>query len=69
MVCLALRNQHGLETVVLSGGVWQNMFLLRRAASRLEQDGFEVLVHRQVPANDGGLALGQALIAAAQPQE
>jgi hydrogenase maturation protein HypF len=67
MVCRALRDQHGLETVVLSGGVWQNMFLLTRAVARLQQDGFTVLTHRQVPSNDGGLALGQALIAAAQP--
>jgi hydrogenase maturation protein HypF len=66
MICRELRRQHGLNQVVLSGGVWQNMFLLRRAISRLEQDGFIVLVHRQVPANDGGLALGQALIAASQ---
>jgi hydrogenase maturation protein HypF len=66
VVCQELRRQHGIQQVVLSGGVWQNMFLLTRAISRLEQDGFIVLVHRQVPANDGGLALGQALIAAAQ---
>ncbi len=66
LACRELRRQHGLQQVVLSGGVWQNMFLLNQAASRLEQDGFTVLVHRQVPANDGGLALGQALIAAAQ---
>jgi hydrogenase maturation protein HypF len=67
MVCRALRDQHGLEQIVLSGGVWQNIFLLKGALARLQQDGFKVLVHRQVPANDGGLALGQALIAAAQP--
>ena len=65
-VCHDLRRQHGLHQVVLSGGVWQNMFLLKQAASRLQQDGFTVLVHRQVPTNDGGLALGQALIAANQ---
>ena len=66
LVCQELRRQHGIQQVVLSGGVWQNMFLLTRAISHLEQNGFIVLVHRQVPANDGGLALGQALIAAAQ---
>jgi len=65
-VCQELRRQHTLSQIVLSGGVWQNMFLLRRAISRLEQDGFTVLVHRQVPTNDGGLSLGQALIAASQ---
>jgi len=66
LVCQELRRQHALEQVVLSGGVWQNMFLLQRAVSCLEQAGFTVLTHQQVPANDGGLALGQALIAAAQ---
>jgi hydrogenase maturation protein HypF len=66
MVCRELRRQHTLSQVVLSGGVWQNMFLLKQAASRLQQDGFTLLLHQQVPANDGGLALGQALIAAAQ---
>ncbi len=64
MVCQELRRQHALEQVVLSGGVWQNVFLLKRAVSRLEQAGFTVLTHQQVPTNDGGLALGQALIAA-----
>ena len=41
MVCRELRGQHGLEGVVLSGGVWQNMFLLKGALARLEQDGFK----------------------------
>ena len=66
LVCNQLRAQHGLQQVVLSGGVWQNMFLLEQAISRLQQDGFTVLLHHQVPTNDGGLALGQALIASAQ---
>jgi hydrogenase maturation protein HypF len=47
--------------------VWQNMFLLNQTQSWLQADGFTVLVHQQVPTNDGGLALGQAVIAAAQP--
>ncbi len=58
------RDSHRLSKVVLSGGVWQNRTLLTRAAELLEQDGFETLAHRVVPANDGGLALGQATIAA-----
>jgi hydrogenase maturation protein HypF len=66
-VCRKLRAQHGLDQVVLSGGVWQNMFLLNQTQSWLQADGFTVLVHQQVPTNDGGLALGQAVIAAAQP--
>ena len=62
--CAALRDRSGLSMVALSGGVWQNMLLLARAVARLEALGFMVLVHRQVPANDGGLALGQAAVAA-----
>lgn len=52
-----------IRHVVLSGGVFQNAYLSRRARSLLEADGFEVFTHRQVPANDGGLALGQAVLA------
>ena len=54
------------KTVALSGGVLQNRVLLEQLVMRLERDGFSVLTHRQVPANDGGLALGQAAIAAAR---
>jgi len=57
------RESSGLETVALSGGVFQNMLLLERAVAGLEGDGFRVLVHRQVPCNDGGVSLGQAAIA------
>ena len=54
------------RTVALSGGVLQNRVLLEQLVTRLERHGFTVLTHRQVPANDGGLALGQAAIAAAR---
>ena len=54
------------KTVALSGGVLQNRVLLEQLLMRLERDGFSVLTHRQVSANDGGLALGQAAIAAAR---
>ena len=55
-----------IDTVALSGGVFQNRILLEQVVTRLERCGFTVLKHRRVPANDGGLALGQAVIAAAR---
>jgi hydrogenase maturation protein HypF len=60
------RDLTGVSRVVLSGGVWQNMLLLDRAIRALEQAEFEVQIHRVVPANDGGIALGQAAVAAAR---
>ena len=55
-----------VKMVALSGGVFQNKVLLEQVTMRLEQSGFDVLTHRLVPSNDGGLALGQAAIAAAR---
>jgi len=52
-----------IRNVVLSGGVFQNAYLTRRSRRVLEADGFTVFTHSQVPANDGGLALGQAVLA------
>lgn len=54
-----------IERVALSGGVFQNRFLLLALKSALAQDGFDVLCHQHVPPNDGGLALGQAIIGCA----
>ncbi len=54
----------GIQSVALSGGVWQNITLLRRTLSLLQEGGFKVYIHRDVPTNDGGLSLGQAAIAA-----
>ncbi len=51
----------GEETVLLTGGCFQNALLLDHAAEALEQSGFAVHTHRQVPPNDGGLALGQVM--------
>jgi len=65
-VCMALQAEEGLRKVVLSGGVWQNMLLLGSTAQQLEQAGFKVYLHRQVPTNDGGLSLGQAAVAASR---
>lgn len=62
-VCLRIRRMEGLNRVCLSGGVFQNMVLLERAVTGLRRDGFEVFLHALVPSNDGGLALGQAVIA------
>lgn len=55
-----------IKTVALSGGVFQNKVLLEQVITRLEAQEFKVLTHSQAPANDGGLALGQAAIAAAR---
>lgn len=52
-----------LQNVVLSGGVFQNVYLAERCQSLLEEEGFQVFTHHQVPANDGGLSLGQAVLA------
>ena len=64
-LALWLAETIGMRTVALSGGCWQNRILLRWTHERLVSAGFEVLIHRQVPANDGGLSLGQAAIALA----
>ncbi len=58
------RASSGIGVVALSGGCFQNRLLLAASIDRLERNGFAVLVHRRAPANDGGLALGQAVIAA-----
>ncbi len=60
------RDQRRLNRVALSGGVFQNMFLLERARRMLAADGFEIFTHSRVPANDGGISLGQAAVANAR---
>ncbi len=60
---VAVRRELGITTVGLTGGVFQNARLVTTARHRLERAGCSVLTHRLVPANDGGLALGQVLIA------
>ncbi len=63
-VCRLARRRHDIGTIALSGGTFQNAMLADRTAERLSEDGFSVLLHRQVPCNDGGLCLGQAAVAA-----
>jgi hydrogenase maturation protein HypF len=62
-ICQLIANETGITQVALSGGVFQNRLLLRKTVSLLENNGFEVFTHRQVPCNDGGISLGQAVIA------
>ncbi len=68
IVCVARRSRelYGLNRVALSGGVFQNMILLRQTRRLLEEDKFEVLIHRRVPTNDAGISFGQAAVANAQ---
>jgi hydrogenase maturation protein HypF len=61
--CFRIRADTGMERVVLTGGVFQNMILLEALCDSLEALGFQVYTHSRVPANDGGIALGQAVIA------
>jgi hydrogenase maturation protein HypF len=58
-----LRDRTGIDRVVLTGGCFQNRILLEGCTHELEKAGFEVFTHRRVPTNDGGVALGQAVIA------
>ncbi len=64
-LCDAVRKENGLNRVVLSGGCFQNAMLLTGLIRALEEHSFEVFSHEQVPTNDGGIALGQAVAAAA----
>ena len=63
-VILRVARLAGLPRVVLTGGCFQNGFLLSLARRRLEEGGFTVYTHRDIPPNDGGLSLGQAVVAA-----
>ncbi len=63
-ICQEARDIYAIDEVALSGGVWQNKTLLMKTTSLLSQSGFSIYFHRQVPPNDGGIALGQAIVAA-----
>jgi hydrogenase maturation protein HypF len=62
--CARAASEHGVEQVVLSGGVFQNRRLLAETASGLEAAGLRVLVPERLPCNDGGIAYGQVAVAA-----
>ena len=62
-MCRTIRLESRLDRVVLSGGVFQNTLLLELVFCGLEEAGFEVYTHHLVPTNDGGISLGQAVIA------
>jgi len=62
-LCEEIREERGLNRVALSGGVFQNALLLSGLSKNLGKSGFQVLSHTLVPTNDGGIALGQAVVA------
>ena len=63
-VCVLGRAETGVDQVVLSGGVFQNALLLEEVPAALAAEGFRVFRHARVPANDGGISLGQLAVAA-----
>jgi hydrogenase maturation protein HypF len=65
---VAVAQAAGEPVVALSGGCFQNRRLTEQAAARLRQTGFTVLLHRQVPPNDGCISLGQVAVAASKIQ-
>jgi len=63
VLCKQIEKENNLHHIALSGGVWQNQYLLRKTCQILDKEGFSVLIHHNVPPNDGGISLGQAVIA------
>ena len=64
--CAELSAATGVSRVALSGGVFQNVLLTTSVVEGLREQGLEALLHRRVPCNDGGISLGQAVIAASR---
>jgi hydrogenase maturation protein HypF len=62
-ICGSIREDSGLNEVVLSGGVFQNCFLLKKICCNLKKNKFQVYTHKDLPTNDGGVAVGQIIIA------
>lgn len=63
-LCTKIRQRTGLGRIALSGGVFQNTFLLGRLLRILQTNGFDVFMHKNLPPNDGGISLGQSMVAA-----
>jgi hydrogenase maturation protein HypF len=63
-VCEIVKNESNSKVVALSGGVWQNKVLLTNTIELLQKNKYGVLWHSRIPTNDGGIAYGQACIAA-----
>lgn len=68
-LCSTIRQESAINTVALSGGVWQNITLLKKTLALLRQAGFNVLIHHNIPTNDGGISVGQLLVAASWIKE
>jgi hydrogenase maturation protein HypF len=68
-MCKLISGETGITRAALSGGVFQNRLLLRLTADALRREGFTVLIHRTVPTNDGGISLGQVVIASCAPPQ
>ena len=64
-IAVRLRDREGLQTVALSGGCFQNAYLLKNLKMTLKESGFNVIINRLVPANDGGISFGQVVVARA----
>jgi len=62
-LCGKIRENTGINKIALSGGVFQNCYLTENIISLLEKDDFQVYIHQKVPPNDGGISLGQAVVA------
>jgi hydrogenase maturation protein HypF len=64
--CCTLKEAFDINTVALYGGVFQNATLYTKVIKALKEKGFRLLLHKELPANDGGISLGQAVIAYTQ---
>lgn len=62
-LCVKIRENSGINKIALSGGVFQNKYLTEKVVSLLEDKGFKVYTQSKVPPNDGGISLGQAVVA------